>query len=190
VCNPVYYCVCVDGLCFRPPTQRALRTRAQGSWKQRLERLQRQLHPGVPTLDERDPYTLLTEPLPVEFAHAGKFRMGNVVNAAADGLAVATSDPPALGQRISLHVHDRNKGSVYAFVGCVVSRVIAGTQGMSVALEGTPKQTRVASNSSGVWRAAEEEEQQQGSAPRPLPGRPAGTGTIPGMPSRKQRGQR
>ncbi|HMI89930.1 MAG TPA: hypothetical protein VK509_01140 [Polyangiales bacterium] len=158
--------------------------------QQRLERLQRQLHPGVPTLDERDPYTLLTEPLPVEFAHAGKFRMGNVVNAAADGLAVATSDPPALGQRISLHVHDRNKGSVYAFVGCVVSRVIAGTQGMSVALEGTPKQTRVASNSSGVWRAAEEEEQQQGSAPRPLPGRPAGTGTIPGMPSRKQRGQR
>lgn len=157
--------------------------------QQRLERLQRQLHPGVPTLDERDPYTLMTEPLPVEFAHAGKFRMGNVVNAAADGLAIATSDPPALGQRISLHVHDRSKGAVYAFVGCVVARVIAGTQGMSVALEGTPKQTKVASSSSGVWRAAEEE-QQQGSAPRPLPQKP-GTGTIPGMPSRtKQRGQR
>ena len=31
--------------------------------QQRLERLQRQLHPGVPTLDERDPYTLMTEPL-------------------------------------------------------------------------------------------------------------------------------
>ena len=90
-------------------------------------------------------------------------------------------------------MHDRSKGSVYAFVGCVVSRVIAGTQGMSVALEGTPKQTKVASNSSGVWRSAEEE-QQQGSGAKPLPGKPAagtaGTGTIPGMPSRKQRGGR
>src|SRR5690348_313444 len=124
--------------------------------QQRIERLQRQLNPGVPTLDERDPYTLLTDPLPVEFAHAGRFRVGSVVNAAADGLAVATTDPPALGQRISLHVHDRSKGAVYAFIGCVVSRVIAGTQGMSVALEGMPKQTRLATQSSGVWRAAEE----------------------------------
>jgi hypothetical protein len=132
--------------------------------QQRIERLQRQLNPGVPTLDERDPYTLLTDPLPVEFAHAGRFRMGAVVNAAADGLAVATTDPPALGQRISLHVHDRSKGSVYAFIGCVVSRVIAGTQGMSVALEGLPKQTRLATQSSGVWRAAEEQ-----SSSRPAP---------------------
>src|SRR5689334_19116457 len=73
----------------------------------RIEQLQRQLPQGVPALDERDPYTLLSEPLPVEFAHAGRFRMGVVLNVAADGLAIATSDPPMLGQRISLHVHDR-----------------------------------------------------------------------------------
>jgi len=133
---------------------------------------------------------------PVEFAHAGRFRMGSVVNAAADGLAVATTDPPALGQRISLHVHDRSKGAVYAFVGCVVSRVIAGTQGMSVALEGMPKQTRLATQSSGVWRAAEEQpasgpvSRDSGSSPAastPPQGRPR---TQPEFPTRKQRGGR
>jgi len=122
----------------------------------RIEQLQRQLPQGVPALDERDPYTLLTEPLPVEFAHAGRFRMDVVLNVGTDDLTVVTSDPPMLGQRISLHVHDRAHGAAYVFVGSVVARVVSGeTHGMSVALEGPPRQTRLAKHSSGVWNASE-----------------------------------
>src|SRR5688572_16420969 len=81
----------------------------------RLERLRQQLPLSVPPLDDRDPYTLLTEPLEVEFAREGRFVSGTLRNASGGGLAIATADPPALGQQLAIHVRDRKHAVVYAF---------------------------------------------------------------------------
>jgi PilZ domain len=124
----------------------------------RFDRLRQQLPLLVPTLDERDPYTVLSEPLPVEFAHAGaRFSAGVLRNVSAGGLAIEAQQPPALGLPLQIHVHDKRSGLAYAFPGRVVSRVVRGTQGFSVEFAGAPSQTRLASASkpSGVWPSTE-----------------------------------
>jgi len=120
----------------------------------RLERLRQQLPLSVPPLDDRDPYTLLTDSLPVEFAVEGRFGKGTLRNASGGGLAIATVDPPALGHPLAIHVQDRPHGLVYSFPARVVSRVVRGVAGMSVSFEGVPNQTRIA-KISGVWVAQE-----------------------------------
>lgn len=124
----------------------------------RLERLRQQLPLLVPTLDERDPYTVLSEPMPVEYAHAGaRFSAGSLRNVSAGGLAIEAQQPPALGLPLQIHVHDKRNALAYAFPGRVVSRVVRGTQGFSVEFAGAPSQTRIANASklSGVWPSTE-----------------------------------
>lgn len=124
--------------------------------QQRLERLHQQLPQAVPTLDERDSYTVIAEPLAVEFAHAGgRFAGGALRNASAAGLAIATPEPPPLGLPLLIHVHDRRNSIAYAFPGRVVARVLRGVTGFSVEFEGVPSQTRLAAQPSGVWRATD-----------------------------------
>jgi hypothetical protein len=118
----------------------------------RFDRLRQQLPLAVPPLDDRDPYTLLAEPLAVEFAVQGRFFMGTLHNASGGGLAIATLVPPPLGQQLTIQVQDRSHAVVYSFPGRVVSRVVRGVAGMSIAFEGIPKQTRIA-KSSGMWVA-------------------------------------
>jgi hypothetical protein len=117
----------------------------------RLERLGQQLPLAVPALDDRDPYTMLGEPLPIEFALQGRFVTGTLRNASGGGLGITTEQPPPLGQPLTIHVQDRKRGVVYSFPARVVSRVLSGVPGMSLAFEGVPIQTRIASKSSGVW---------------------------------------
>jgi hypothetical protein len=125
--------------------------------QQRLERLGQQLPLPVPPLDDRDPYTMLSEPLPIEFALEGRFLTGTLHNASGGGLAIATEQPPALGQPLTIHVQDRKRAVVYSFPARVVSRVLSGAPGMSLAFEGVPIQTRIASKSSGVWSSEQAE---------------------------------
>jgi hypothetical protein len=124
--------------------------------QQRLERLRQQLPLTVPPLDDRDPYTLLPDPLEVEFAQDGRFFSASLRNASGGGLAIATDEPPALGQQLAIHVRDREHGVVYSFPARVVSRVVRGLPGMSVAFEGQPVQTRIAIKASGVWGLSQE----------------------------------
>jgi hypothetical protein len=122
----------------------------------RFERLRQQLPLQVPTLDERDPYTSLGEPMPVEFAHAGgRFAVGVLRNVSAGGFAIEAPSPPPLGLSLIIHVHDRRNGLAYAFPGRVVSRVVRGTLGFSIEFEGAPSQTRIATGLSGVFRSAD-----------------------------------
>jgi hypothetical protein len=120
----------------------------------RLARLREQLPDRVPTLDERDPLTLLAVPLPAHFVAAGHFGSGTLRNASATGLAIATfEEPPALGQRLILHAQDPEQAIEYTFPCRVVLRVVKGTPSMGVAFEGVPSQALVGQNSSGVWRS-------------------------------------
>jgi hypothetical protein len=129
----------------------------------RLDRLGQQLPLTAPALDDRDPYTMLGEPLPVEFALEGRFATGSLRNASGGGLAIATAQPPALGQPLVIHVQDRKRAVVYSFPGRVVSRVLSGTPGMSVAFDGVPNQTKIAASmSSGVWSAQNAQHAQVG----------------------------
>jgi hypothetical protein len=139
------YCV----LSSRARQQRpALSTEERG----RLERLRQQLPLPVPTLDDRDPYTTLSEPLNVEFTQpGGHFAAGVLRNVSAGGLAVEAAQPPPLSMSLLIHVHDRRNGVAYAFPGRVVSRVVRGTLGFSVEFQGVPSQTKIATQLSGVW---------------------------------------
>lgn len=121
----------------------------------RLERLKHQLPTGVPSCDERDPYTLLATPLPAQYVCGGRFGAGTVRNASGGGLAIATAQPPELGQRLIVHVREANHDIEYTFPGRVVVRVIKGITSVGVAFEGVPSQNRVAGRGSGVWRADE-----------------------------------
>lgn len=123
------------------------------SSRQRLERLSGQLARGVPQLDDRDPYTLLTVPLPVQFIVGGSFGAGVVHNASADGLAIATEEAPPLGVRVLVHVKEPTHGVEYTFPCRVVARVVKGRRSMGVAFEGMPTQSRVGGRRSGVWRS-------------------------------------
>jgi hypothetical protein len=119
----------------------------------RMQRLREQLPVRVPSVDDRDPYTLLTTPLPVQFIAAGRFGSGTLRNVSAEGLAIATAEAPELDQRIIVHVQEALHGLEYTFPCRVVSRVVKGVTAMGVAFEGVPTQTRLGGRSSGVWRA-------------------------------------
>lgn len=122
--------------------------------QQRFERLHQQLPQAAPTLDGRDSYTAITEPVAVEYAHAGgRFVAGVLRNASAGGLAIASPEPPPLGLPLLIHVHDRRNSIAYTFPCRVVSRVLRGVQGFSVEFEGVASQTRLAP--SGVWPATD-----------------------------------
>jgi hypothetical protein len=138
---------------YRVLLSKAQKRQPEPDDQQRLERLGQLLPLAVPALDDRDPYTMLTEPLPIEFALEGRFVTGTLRNASGGGLGITTAQPPALGQPLTIHVQDRKRAVVYSFPARVVSRVLSGVPGMSLAFEGVPIQTRIASKSSGVWSA-------------------------------------
>ena len=130
----------------------------------RLERLREQLAPGVPALDPRDADSSIGEPVRVEIASGGHFRAGLIHNVGAEGMAIATDDPPPLDQRVHIHVYDRDGGHAYTAFARVVARVVRGTPGISVSIEGRPTQTRLLARSSGVF---------------PTPGTPSPTASKP-----------
>jgi hypothetical protein len=120
----------------------------------RLDRLGRQLPTGVPPLDERDPHTRLAAPLAAEFVQAGRFQVCTLCNASSDGFALATADPPVLGQPLLVQVRGLRDATEYTFPARVVSRVVRGVSGMSVAFEGLPTERGLMGrSSSGVWPA-------------------------------------
>jgi hypothetical protein len=117
----------------------------------RLDRLGQQLPTAVPPLDDRDPYTLVSEPLPAEFVQSGRFQPCTIRNASGGGLALATVDPPVLDQRLLVHARDPRRPVEYTFPARVVSRVVRGVCGMSVAFEGLPTMRTFGGRASGVW---------------------------------------
>lgn len=120
----------------------------------RLVRLRGQLLSRVPQVDDRDPFTLLTTALPVQFiAPGGRFGSGTLRNASGEGLAVATSEPAELGARVILHVQEALHGIEYTFPCLVIARVVKGVTSMSLAFAGLPSQARMGQRSSGVWRS-------------------------------------
>lgn len=134
--------------------ERELQIPLSASESSRLERLRNQLPARVPSVDDRDPFTLLTTALPVQFvAPGGRFGTGTLRNASAAGLAVATSDPPELGQRLIVHVQEALHGIEYTFPCRVVARVVKGVTSMGLSFEGVPSQTRLGQRTSGVWRS-------------------------------------
>jgi len=121
----------------------------------RLDRLGQQLPSGVPPLDDRDPYTLLAEPLPAELVSNRRFRAATLRNASGAGLALVLNDPPALGERLLVHVRDLERPFEYTFPARVISRVVRGVCGMSVAFEGLPSRRDLGRRTSGVFAADE-----------------------------------
>lgn len=133
--------------------ERELQIPLSASESSRLERLRTQLPERAPSVDDRDALTLLTTPLPVQYAAAGRFGSGVLRNASAAGLAIVTAEPPELGARLIIHVQEPLHGIEYTFPCRVVSRVVKGLTAMGVVFEGVPSQTRMAGRSSGVWRS-------------------------------------
>lgn len=123
--------------------------------KARLARLQQQLPSEVPALDDRDAYTLLATPLPAQYVCGGRFGAGSVRNVSGGGLAIITSDPPELGQRLIVHVREVQHGIEYTFPCRIIARVLKGVPAIGVAFEGVPNLTRLGGHSSGVWRTEE-----------------------------------
>lgn len=119
----------------------------------RLERLAHQLPGAVPAADDRDPYTLLPQPLPVEFVVHRRASSGTLRNASGAGFAIAAEELPELGARVVVHVREAEHGIEYIFPGTVVSRVVKGATAFGVGFEGLPTQTRLGGRSSGVWRS-------------------------------------
>jgi hypothetical protein len=118
-----------------------------------LEHLAAHLPAVVPALDERDPYTLLSEPLAAELLEVDGIAPALVRNAGACGLALSVSEPPPLGCALAVRVRDARHPIEYTFPGRVVSRVVRGLRGIGVAFEGMPLQAPLVGRGSGVWRA-------------------------------------
>lgn len=117
----------------------------------RLDRLRDQMSPGVPSLDERDPYTLLSEPLPAQVITGSRVMTGMLRNVSASGVALSVdAQPPSLSERARVVARDAQHGLEYAFVGTVVSRVVKGTFGMALQLESVPSRLRLGGRS-GVF---------------------------------------
>jgi hypothetical protein len=134
--------------------QRDLQIPLTPNEESRLMRLRQQLPDRVPTLDERDAFTVLAAALPAHFVAAGRFGSGTLRNASSLGLAIATfEEPPGLGQRLILHVQEPQNAVEYTFPCRVVVRVVKGTMSMGVVFEGVPTQARAGRNSGGVWRS-------------------------------------
>jgi hypothetical protein len=123
--------------------------------QERYGELRSQLPDQVPSLDERDVYTLLKNPLPAQFVAGGRFGSGTLRNGSALGLAISTTEePPALGQRLILHVQEPAQAIEYTFPCRVVSRVVKGAPSMGVVFDGVPSQTRSLGRTSGVWHGS------------------------------------
>jgi hypothetical protein len=120
-----------------------------------LDLLGQELPSGVPPIDERDAHTVLPQPVPVEIVHAGRFQACTLRNAASGGLALVTAVPPQLGQRVLVHVRNPKRPVEYTFPARVVSRVVRGVCGMSVAFEGLPSQRALGGRTSGVFATDE-----------------------------------
>jgi hypothetical protein len=133
--------------------QRDLGMRLSDQEQARLERLGHQLPAQVPAADDRDPYTLLTQPLPVEFVVNRKSGHGMLRNASGGGFAIATDQPPELGAHVVAHVREEAHGIEYIFPGIVVARVVKGVTAFGFGFQGLPTQTRLGGRSSGVWRS-------------------------------------
>jgi hypothetical protein len=117
----------------------------------RLERLHEQLTSRVPSLDDRDPYTLLQTPLPAHIVTRSAVLTGQVRNAAGGGIAIAVdTTPPALSDEVKVTARDVQRGIEYAFVGIVVARIVKGGFGFSLAFGGAPARMRLGGQS-GVY---------------------------------------
>jgi hypothetical protein len=120
----------------------------------RMDRLGAQLPDVIPALDDRDPYTLLIDPLPAEILDSDGIMPALLRNAGAGGFALSVSQPPALGRLLAVRLRDPRHPIEYTFPARVMSRVVRGLRGMSVAFEGMPLQSPLVNRGSGVWRAA------------------------------------
>jgi len=126
-------------------------TGLNGSERARLDRLREQMSAHVPSLDDRDPYTLLSEPLPAQVITGSRVVTGQLRNVSPAGIALAVdAPPPNLSERARVVVRDAQHGLEYAFVGTVVSRVVKGSFGMALQLENIPSKLRMGGRS-GVF---------------------------------------
>jgi hypothetical protein len=138
----------------------------------RLVRLKQQLPDRVPTVDERDAFTVLATPLQAHYVVGGRFGSGVLRNASGAGLAISTNEaPPGLGERLILHVIESQQGVEYTFPCRVVARVVKGAASMGVFFEGVPSQTHNGGRTGSVWRSdvfpPEEEAEEDHPARRP-----------------------
>lgn len=118
----------------------------------RLAVLRRELPAHVPSVDERDVFTALSDPLPAQYVAGGRFGSGILRNCSAIGLAIETADdPPALGQRLIVHVQDPQQVVEYTFPCRVIARIVAGLLSMGVVFDGVPSETRSLARASGVF---------------------------------------
>lgn len=116
-----------------------------------LERLRDQLSSQVPTLDDRDTFTVLAEPLPAEVITSSSVITARLRNASPAGVALAMdAPPPSLSERATVVARDADCGLEYVFAGYVVARVMKGVYGMALQLESTPTRQRVGGRS-GVF---------------------------------------
>lgn len=136
----------------------------------RLDRLGQQLPTSVPPLDDRDPYTMMADPVPAEVVQGGRFQPCTIRNASGGGFALATLEPPPLGQRVLVQVREPQSPVEYTFPAQVVSRVVRGVSGMSVAFEGLPTQRTLGGRTSGVF-TTDEHDDQTPTKRFPVPGR-------------------
>lgn len=122
-----------------------------GGERARLERLREQLSTQVPSLDDRDPYTLLGEPMPAQVITGSSVVTAELRNASAAGIALATdAPPPTLSSRAKVVARDVHRGIEYVFAGVVVSRVVKGPYAMALSFEATPSRLRLGGRS-GVF---------------------------------------
>jgi hypothetical protein len=122
-----------------------------GAERARLDRLRDQMSANVPSLDDRDPYTLLSEPLPAQVITGSRVITGQLRNVSAAGIALSVdAPPPNLSERARIVARDGQRGMEYVFVGVVVSRVMKGGFGMALQLESLPTMLRMGGRS-GVF---------------------------------------
>lgn len=139
--------------------QRELQIPLSREEQRRLGELRAELPSHVPTLDERDALTLLEEPLPAQFVTGGRFGSGTLRNGSSIGLAIETlEDPPALGQRLIVHIQDASRGLEYTFPCRVIARVVSAPPSMGVVFDGVPSQSRsLGRGTSGVYPSEDDE---------------------------------
>ena len=134
--------------------QRDLHIPLTSDERARVAQLEEELPDRVPAVDDRDAFTVLPTPLGVQYVVAGAFGVGTLFNVSATGVAVETEDePPNLGQRLIVHVHDAQQGVEYTFPCRVVARVIKAPASMGLRFEGMPSQTRIGHSSGLRWRS-------------------------------------
>jgi hypothetical protein len=117
----------------------------------RFERLRDQLSLRAPSLDERDPYTLLSTALPAQIATPSAVITGQVRNASGGGIALSVdTTPPALSEHVKVTARDVQRGIEYAFSGTVVARIVKGGYGFALSFSGAPARMRIGGQS-GVY---------------------------------------